>query len=67
MEHYAQVTMFDQKRTCKVITYGDPQQEYDKEHMLWIQRDEDWYALHHYVEPFCVLKREEWLRAGTKE
>ena len=62
-EHYAQVEMFNQKRICKVRAYGEPQSEYDKKHTLWVERGEDWYAFNHYVPPFCVLERQEWLRA----
>jgi hypothetical protein len=59
---YAVVTMFGQRRRCKVRAYGVPQAEYPKDRMLWVERAEDEYAIPRMVRPFCVLDRSDWIR-----
>ena len=61
---YAVVNMFNKYRECIVEAYGEPQNNYEKNSVLWVERGEDMYAQPHYKEPYCILTRENWLN-GT--
>lgn len=61
---YAVVPMFGRRKSCKVTAFGYPQPEYRKDKTLWVERAEDLYAQPHYQEPYCVLRREDWIQGG---
>ena len=65
--HLATVTMFNTRKTCFVVGYGEPQGEYTPSQTLWVERGEDEYAIPHYKPPFCVLYRQDWLRGVPVE
>ena len=62
-EHFAEVEMFGRELTCKVIAVGKPMDKYPRNRTLWIERAEDEYAKPYYVPPFCLLYRDDWLKA----
>ena len=51
-------------RVCQVQYFGEPQDEYSKDQILWYESEEDLYAQHHWQEPYCILTRDAWM-AGT--
>jgi hypothetical protein len=64
---HAIVSMFGQRKRCEVTAHGDPKKEYTSKQTLWIEREEDYYAMSHYKPPFCVLHRRDWLRGKELE
>lgn len=59
--HKAVVTLFNKKALCWIYAYGDLQNEYSRDRILFIERGEDIYAQSHYKEPYCVLYRRDWM------
>ena len=61
----APYTAFGKTRILPVVVrYQRKEVDIPWESTLWIERDEDWYALRDDV-PTRIIKRSEWLLANT--
>ena len=59
---FANVEMFGKIRSCMVDIYGEEQDLYSKEKVLWVERAEDLYGQSQMKEPYCLLTREAWMK-----
>ena len=53
--------MFGKDKLCWVCCHGDVQDRYTQDNTLWVEREEDYYAMGHYTKPFCVLRRDDFI------
>jgi hypothetical protein len=63
-KRYAIVPMFGRRKRCLVEMHGPALEEYMPEQRLWVERAEDEYAIPGMKIPFCVLRRDDWIRGA---
>ena len=69
-EGFANVRVFNKTKECYVTMYGNRQDCYEGDQLLFISREEDAYAFCHYIDkgiPFCTVNREDFNRGRTVE